>query len=396
MKDQSQYPLNGLEIEGEPISINNDKSKQTDIKFERKDLVIEEWQEQMKNQVDTLKDLENYINVTDEEKDAIENSTAKWGTTPYFASLMDRDDPNDPIRKQVVPSKFEKENRYGIENYLIFKENRSEKEKRPDTIARQYRDRIALTVVNKCGIYCRHCFRKELVVDETLDLHLNVDEGLDWIKEHKEIREVLVTGGDPLLLSDEKIEYIIRKLREISHIEMIRFGSRLPIVLPQRVTVGLKRVLGGYHKVPIWLNTQCNHAKEITELTARAVWDLLTSGVNVGNQAVLMKGINDDNKSFQELHQTLLNIRIRPYYVFYLEPAPGIDHFRTPIEKGAELIRDTIRGHTSGLAQPMYVIATNIGKIPLMPDYYIQEKNEEEYILRNHRGETTTLPNIPQ
>ena len=126
MKDQSQYPLNGLEIEGEPISINNDKSKQTDIKFERKDLVIEEWQEQMKNQVDTLKDLENYINVTDEEKDAIENSTAKWGTTPYFASLMDRDDPNDPIRKQVVPSKFEKENRYGIENYLIFKENRSE------------------------------------------------------------------------------------------------------------------------------------------------------------------------------------------------------------------------------------------------------------------------------
>lgn len=357
---------------------------------------MEEWQLQMQNQIDTIEELEKIINVSPEEREAIENTKVKWGTTPYFASLMDRDDPKCPIRQQVLPSKYEQQNEYGIENYLVYKENRAGDEDRPDTIARQYEDRIAFTVVNTCGIYCRHCFRKELVVDKSLKLRFDIDEGLEWIKEHSEVREVLVTGGDPLLLPDDQIEYIIRKIREIPHIEMIRFGSRLPIILPHRITKGLQKVLGEYHKVPIWLNTQCNHAKEITEKTAKAVWDLLSCGVNVGNQAVLLKGINDDVKSFQELHQMLLNIRIRPYYLFYLEPAPGIDHFRTPIEKGAELIRDAIRGHTSGLAQPMYVIATNIGKIPLMPDYYIKHKGKKEYILENHRGETTSLPNIPE
>ncbi len=357
---------------------------------------MEEWQEQLRNHVNTLEKLEQFINVTPEEREAIETTKTRWGTTPYFASLMDRNDPNCPIRKQVVPSLKERENRYGIPNYLVWKENRANEEKRPDTIARQYHDRIAFTVVNACANYCRHCFRKELVVDKSLSLKFDLEEGLRWIREHSEIRDVLVTGGDPLLLPDEQIEYIVRKLREIPHIQMIRFGSRLPIVLPHRITKGLLKVLGGYHKVPIWLNTQCNHAKEITERTAKAVYDLLTCGVNVGNQAVLLKGINDDKKSFQELHQKLLTIRIRPYYVFYCEPAPGIDHFRTPVEKGAELIRDTIRGHTTGLAQPMYVIATNIGKIPLMPDYYIIKKDEKEYTLRNYKGQITTLPNIPE
>jgi len=357
---------------------------------------MEEWKYQMQNQVNTLEKLENYINVTDSEREAIETLKTRWGTTPYFAGLMDRDDPNCPIRKQVVPSLKEKENRYGIENYLIYKENRATDEKRPDTIARQYHDRVAFTVMNTCAIYCRHCFRKELVVDESLKLDFDVDEGLGWIREHKEIRDVLITGGDPLLLSDEKLDYIIRKLREIPHIQMIRFGSRLPVVLPHRITKGLLKVLGGYQKIPIWINTQANHAKEITDRTAEAVYDLMSVGVNVGNQAVLLKGINDDEKSFKELHQKLLTVRIRPYYVFYCEPAPGIDHFRTPVEKGAELIRDTLRGHTTGMAQPMYVVATNIGKIPLMPDYYIIGKNEKEYTLKNYKGQITTTPNIPE
>ncbi len=177
---------------------------------------------------------------------------------------------------------------------------------------------------------------------------------------------------------------------------MIRFGTRLPVVLPQRITPGLLQVIGGFHRVPIWINTQVNHPKEITEETAKAVFDLLSAGINVGNQAVLLKGINDDVATFRELHQKLLRVRIRPYYVFYCEPAPGIDHFRTPVEKGAELIRDALRGHTTGLAQPMYVIATNVGKIPLMPDYYIQGKTETEYILRNHLGQETRIPNIPE
>jgi lysine 2,3-aminomutase len=356
--------------------------------------MMEHWTEQLKNSVNTLERLKAFINVTPEEEKAITTLNTRWGTTPYFASLMDPNDPDCPIRKQVVPSVKEKENRYGMPNYLIWKENRATDEVRPDSIARQYHDRIAFTVTDVCANYCRHCFRKELVVDQQLEFRLDLEEGLAWIRAHQEIRDVLITGGDPFIFSEDRIEYLIRKLREIPHVEMIRFHTRTPIVLPHRITDALKKVLSGFHRIPIWVNTQCNHPKEITERAAKAVYDLLTCGVNVGNQAVLLKGINDDVKTFRELHQKLLSIRIRPYYVFYCEPAPGLDHFRTPVEKGAELIRDAIRGHTTGLAQPMYVIATNIGKIPLMPDYYIVEKTENEYKLRNYKGEYTTLPNI--
>lgn len=357
---------------------------------------MEEWVEQLQNSVNTLEKLRSQINVTKEEEKAITTLNTKWGATPYFVSLMDKDDPKCPIRMQVVPSLKEKENRFGIPNYLIWKENRDTDEVRPDSIARQYHDRIALTVTDVCANYCRHCFRKELVVDRDLKLRMDVDEGIEWIREHKEIRDVLITGGDPFILSDDKIEYIIRKLREIDHLEMIRFGTRSPIVLPHRITEGLQKILSPYHKIPIWINTQCNHAKEITDKTAKAVFDLLKCGVNVGNQAVLLKGINDDVESFRALHQKLLTVRIRPYYVFYCEPAPGIDHFRTPVEKGAELIRDAIRGHTTGLAQPMYVVATNIGKIPLIPDYYIMGKTDQEYTLKNYQGKLTKWPNIPE
>lgn len=356
----------------------------------------EAWIEQMRDHVNTIEKLETIINLTDDERQALTTMETKWGVTPYFASLMDKDDPSCPIRKQVIPSLKERENKYGMKNYLVWKENRDTEEVRPDSIARQYHDRIAFTVVEVCGIYCRHCFRKELVVDKDLSLRFDVDEGLAWIAEHPEIRDVLITGGDPLLLSDEKLDYLISKLRELPHIQMIRIGSRLPIVLPHRITDGLMKAIGGYHKVPVWINTQCNHPKEITEETAKGVYKLMSNGINVGNQAVLLRGINDDPETFRELHQKLLRTRIRPYYVFYCEPAPGIDHFRTPVEKGAELIRDAIRGHTTGLAQPMYVLATKIGKVPLMPDYYIMDNNDEEYTLRNHKGQYVNIPTIPE
>jgi lysine 2,3-aminomutase len=356
----------------------------------------EEWIEQMQNQVNSLEKLEKYVNVSNDEKQAIETLKTKWGTTPYFASLMDKDNPDCPIRKQVIPSMKEQVNRYGMQDYLLWKENRTTDEIRPDSIARQYNDRVAFTVVETCAIYCRHCFRKELVVDQNLQLRFDVEEGLAWIAEHSEIRDVLITGGDPLLFSDDKLEYLIRKLREMPHVEMIRIGTRLPIVLPHRITDGLKRAIGGYHKVPVWISTQCNHPKELTEKTEKAVYELMSCGINVGNQAVLLKGINDDVEAFKELHLKLLRTRIRPYYLFYCEPAPGIDHFRTPVEKGAELIRDAIRGYTTGLAQPMYVLATRIGKIPLMPDYYIVDKNEKEYTLKNYKGEKIKIFNSLQ
>jgi len=355
-----------------------------------------EWQDQLREFVNTAEKLKQFINLTAEEEEVLRTNGTTWGTTPYFAALMDPDDPSCPIRRQVLPSVQEQQNRFGMDDYLVWKENRATEEQRPDSIARQYRDRVAFTVTQTCGIYCRHCFRKELVVDGDLKLDFNVDEGLNWIAAHTEVRDVLITGGDPFLLSDDQLEYLIRKLRELPHIEMIRFGTRSPIVLPQRITPGLKKVLSAYHRVPIWINTQCNHPKEITEATAKAVFELLSCGVNIGNQAVLLKGINDDVETFRELHQKLLTVRIKPYYVFYCEPAPGIDHFRTPVEKGAELIRDALRGHTTGMAQPMHVIATNIGKVPLMPDYYITGKDVENYHLRNHKGEVTMIPNMPE
>src|SRR6056297_907145 len=212
--------------------------------------MAEEWKEQVRNEINTLEQLEQIINVSDDEREAITTLKTRWGTTPYFASLMDKDDPNCPIRMQVLPSMKEQHNRYGMDNYLMWKENRATEEKRPDSIARQYHDRIAFTVLELCGIYCRHCFRKELVVSQDLQLRFDVDEGLEWIREHSEIRDVLITGGDPLLLSDEKLEYLITQLREMPHIEMIRIGSRLPIVLPQRITEGLKKAIGGFHRVP--------------------------------------------------------------------------------------------------------------------------------------------------
>lgn len=361
-----------------------------------------QWQEQIRNQVNTLEKLSRYVNISPEEEEAIETLDTRWGTTPYYASLMDKNDPNCPIRRMVIPSMEENENKYGIPNYLVFKENREatdrfgENGKRPDCLARQYDDRVAFVVTDICASYCRYCFRREAVIDQKLHLRFDVDEGLEWIREHEEIRDVLMTGGDPLMLSDEENEYLIDSLREIPHIEMIRIHTKMPNTCPHRITKNLLEMLGREHNIPIWLNVHFNHPREITDKTRKVIWDLLRTGINVGNQGVLLKGINDDVDTFRELHQKLLSVRIRPYYMFHCQQAPGIDHFRTPIEKGAELIRDGIRGHTSGLAQPMYVISSNVGKIPLMPDYYILEKGEDTYKFRSYREDIAYLPNIPE
>lgn len=351
-----------------------------------------EWKQQLKASIRTIEQLEKLIDLTQEERAAILNTTSRWSITPYFANLMDKGNPDCPIRKQVLPSALEEMDELGIPDYLVWKENRSKEENRPDTIGRQYRDRIAFTITDTCGIYCRYCLRREATIDRTLRLSYKVDEGLQWIRENPEVRDVIITGGDPFILTDEKLEYVVCKLREIPHVEVIRFGTRLPVVLPHRITDGLKKAIGGYHRVPVWVNIQANHPKEVTDLVAKAVYELLSCGVSVGNQAVLLKGINDDVETFKSLHLKLLSIRVRPYYLYYCEYVPGADHFRTPIERGSELILQALRGHTSGLAQPMYVIATNIGKINLMQPDSIVEKTDKEYILQNYEGKRTSIP----
>jgi lysine 2,3-aminomutase len=352
---------------------------------------MQEWVKQLQQRINSLEKLKKVVQLSPQEEQAILATTSRWGTTPYFASLMDKEDPNCPIRRQVIPSLAEMSQLTTADNYLLWKENRATDEKRPDSIARHYEDRIAFTVNDSCAIYCRYCVRKEMTINKDMDLRLDVDEGLEWIKQHNEIRDVLVTGGDPFYLPDEKIAYLIEQLRSINHVKMIRFGTRVPVVLPQRITPQLCMILTGYHKVPIWINTQCNHPKEITEAMAKAVYDLSCCGISIGNQATLLKGINDDIETFRELHQKLVQVRVRPYYVYWCEPVPGTEHFQTPIEKGAELIRDALQGHTTGLCRPHYVVGTNIGKIPITPNYYFAGKTSEQYSLRNYQGKITHI-----
>ena len=361
-----------------------------------------QWQGQIKKMVNSLEKLNQYIDITPDEEEAIKTLNMRWGTTQYYASLMDRDDPDCPIRKMVIPSMKEDENEHGIPNYLVFKENREktdrfgEDEKRPDSVARQYDDRVAFTITDVCPSYCRYCFRREAVIDQELRLRFDADEGLEWIRRHEEIRDVLLTGGDPLMLSDKDIKYLIDSLRSIPHLEMIRIHTKMPITCPQRITKDLLEILGQEHDTPIWMNVHINHPKEITDKVKKVIWDITHTGINVGNQGVVLKGINDDVDTFRKLHQKLLSVRIRPYYMFHCQLAPGVDHFRAPVEKGAELIRDGIRGHTTGLAQPMYAVSTNYGKIPLMPDYYIKGNGGVRYKLRSYKDDITYLPYIPE
>ena len=319
---------------------------------------MNEWRQNIVSDIETLSSL---INLTEDEKVALNNSKYKWATTRHFISLMDKDNPNCPLRRQVIPSI--EENYTSNKDYLIWKENRQDKSI-PDCIARQYYDRIAFIVSNSCASYCRHCFRKEAILDTNLNLKIDFDEGVKWISEHEEIRDVLITGGDPLMLSNDKLNYIITQLRSIYHIEMIRIGTRVPVVLPERIDTEFLNIIKGFYRVPIWINIQCNHPLEITTKLADVVYKMMSCGVNVGNQTVLLKGINDDVKVFRKLHQKLLSIRVRPYYVFQCEPAPGNDHFIVSLEDGCQLMDDALLTHTTGMARPHYVLATNHGKIP--------------------------------
>ncbi len=346
----------------------------------------------MAGPVDSLEDLRRFIDVSPEEEEGVRSCQGRWGTTAHFAALMDRGDPDCPLRRQVVPSTLENRQGEGVKDYLRTLESRRQDPGRPSNIARLYDDRVAFTVTNDCLSYCRHCFRRQIVFSSTPPKDWDLDTGIAWIRSRPEIRDVLVTGGDPLTLADDDLAHLLQRLRRIPQLEMLRIGTRAPVVAPERITERLLRALAGDHRVPIWLITQCNHPKEITKAMADAVLRLLKAGIPVLNQAVLLKGINDDPATFKELHLRLLSIRVKPYYLHHCEYAPGLDHFRTPLETGADLIRSCLRNHTTGLAEPIYVITTPIGKIPFRDLFYIQENSPERTTLRDHQGRTWTIP----
>ena len=246
-----------------------------------------------------------------------------------------------------------------------------------------------LYLTNCCASFCRHCFRRRRIgKNDQITSKEKIDRAIDYLKTAKEIRDVLITGGDAFMVSDEMIDYVLKNLRRVSHIEIIRFGTRTPVTLPQRITPRLAKIIAKYH--PVWINTQFNHPKEITEEAARACDILLSRGIPIGNQTVLLKEINDNARTMTRLVHELLKIRVRPYYIFHCHFVKGVTHFRTPLQKGMEIIKK-MQGFTTGFAVPNYVVSTRIGKIPLTPNYVIK-KGSQTWTLTNYERRKIKIP----
>ncbi|MGM0739739.1 MAG: KamA family radical SAM protein [Bacteroidota bacterium] len=293
-----------------------------------------DWKWQMKNRIRSVGELRGWIRPVPEELDGIARTRDlfRWRITPYYASLMDPGDPRCPIRRQVVPHADEMEDDVDLLDLDPLEEQAHSPVK---NLIHNYRDRVAFCVTTECAVYCRYCLRKRMVGDGTQALNREeLQEAIDYLAAHPEIRDVLLTGGDPLSLNDENLGWIIGRLREIPHIDIIRIGTRYPVLNPYRITDELCRLLADNH--PVWLNTHFNHAKELTE-DARAALDRLSrSGVPLGNQTVLLKGINDDAETLRELFHKLVTFRVRPYYLYQAQLIGGTRHFRTTIERGTD------------------------------------------------------------
>jgi lysine 2,3-aminomutase len=342
------------------------------------------WVWQQQKRIKSMDVLEKVLNVTQEERDAFAQSHEMFnmGITPYYASLMDKDDPNCPIRLQSVPKKGE----LFVAPIDLEDPLGEEKDMPVPGITHRYPDRVLFYTTHNCPVYCRHCTRKRKVSDPSSAAQTKqLEEGLAYIEAHKEIRDVVISGGDPLSNSDERLEYILSRLRAMDHIEVFRLGTRNLVTLPQRITDSFAQMLRKYH--PVFVHTHFNHPKECTQEAFDACAKLADAGCVIHNQMVLLKGVNDDPKIVKELNHKLLMMRVRPYYIFQCDMAQGISHFRTPVEKGIEIIQ-ALRGWTSGMAVPQYVIdgPGGGGKIPIFPNY-IQGREGKKWILRNYKGD---------
>ena len=351
---------------------------------------IEDWQDwrwQLRHQIKTVEALEKYINLSDEQREQIATAGQhfRWAITPYYASLMDPNDPECPLRLQQVPTIQELDDELGIPDPLMERTNSP-----VDAVVHVYPDRIALKVTNVCPTYCRYCFREYFVgkIDEH-HTRSKLQEGIDYVRRTPAIRDVLLTGGDPMLFSDERLEDLIAQLHAIDHVEIIRTGTRTPCTLPQRITPQMCSMLEKYH--PIWLNTHFNHPDEITDEATEACDNLLRAGIPIGNQSVLLKGVNDSVEVMTELVHKLLKIRVRPYYIYQCQILNGTAHLRTSIEKGLEIIHG-LRGFTTGFGIPTYVLDTPYGKVPLAPQYILGRAGDE-VVLQAHDGRIWREPN---
>lgn len=346
-----------------------------------------DWHWQYKNRIDNVEKLSQYLPLTEKEKQDIDKCLDKYrmAITPYYLSLIDPDNPDDPIKKQAVPDIREL--------YFAPEEEKDPLHEDSDSpctgLTHRYPDRVLFLVTNQCSMYCRHCTRRRFSgqVDTALNKQ-QIDRSIDYIRSHSEVRDVLISGGDPLTMSDNSLEYILSNLREIPHVEIIRIGTRVPVVMPQRITKDLCNMLKEYH--PLWVNVHFNHPNEITEESERACEMLLNAGIPLGNQSVLLAGVNDCVHVMRELVRKLVKIRVRPYYIYQCDLSLGLSHLRTSVSKGIEII-EGLQGHTTGFAVPTFVIDApgGGGKIPIMPNHIISQ-GYRRYVLRNFEGKITT------
>nr|NLJ02896.1 lysine 2,3-aminomutase [Bacillota bacterium] len=346
-----------------------------------------DWHWQVRNRIQSVDDLERIIPLTDQEKEDINQvlEVFRMGITPYYASLMDPDDPACPVRRQAVPTIYET-----MSGIADMQDPLNEVADSPvPGLTHRYPDRVLFLITDQCSMYCRHCTRRRFAGQHDSGMAWEyIEQGIEYIKNTPAVRDVLLSGGDALLMADHKLEEIIKRLREIPHVDVIRLGTRTPVVMPQRITDDLVNMLKKYH--PIWLNTHFNHPREITPEAAEACMKLVDGGIPVGNQTVLLRGVNDNPQIMKELMLGLVRIRVRPYYIYQCDLSMGIEHFRTKVSKGLEIM-EALRGHISGYAVPTYVVDVpgGGGKTPVMPQYLIS-MSPTKVVLRNYEGVIAT------
>ena len=346
-----------------------------------------DWKWQVKNRIETLEDLKKYIPLTQEEEEGVSRSlqTLRMAITPYYLTLIDPENPNDPVRKQAIPT--------GSETHIspadLLDPLHEDEDSPVKGLTHRYPDRVLLLITDMCSMYCRHCTRRRFAGQKDDETPADyIQKAIDYIADTPQVRDVLLSGGDALMVSDAKLESIIKRLRAIPHVEIIRIGSRVPVVCPQRITDKLVDMLKQYH--PIWLNTHFNHPNEITKESIAACERMANAGIPLGNQSVLLRGVNDCVNIMKRLVHSLVKMRVRPYYIYQCDLSMGLEHFRTPVSKGIEII-EGLRGHTSGYAVPTFVVDApgGGGKTPVMPTYIISQ-SPGKIVLRNFEGVITT------
>jgi lysine 2,3-aminomutase len=345
-----------------------------------------DWRWQMRNRLNTVEDFEKVLSLTDSERKALGTpGLFRVDITPYYVSLIDPDDPNDPIRRQIVPTASEIVPFTGMMEDSLAEDQHSP----VPGLVHRYPDRVLMLVTTTCASYCRYCTRSRIVGDPSATFSRDEFElQIEYLKRTPQVRDVLLSGGDPLSLAPKILEELLSRLREIPHIEIIRIGSRIPVFMPMRVTDELTEMLQKYH--PLYLNIHVNHPNEITQELAGATDRLTRAGIPLGNQSVLLAGINDCVHLQRQLVHDLVRIRVRPYYLYQCDLVDGAGHFRTPVAKGIEII-EGLRGHTSGFSVPTYVVDApgGGGKIPLGPNYLVS-MSDHKIVLRNYEGYITT------